>query len=168
MKWINHQIVTGFIVSTATNDALFTASAIVGAVLPDRVEGSPPKESSAYWKWRKRHRTWSHWPPIYLLLIVAAQAAKNFYPEPTLNFVLNLMTYALCGALLHIAEDGLCGKVPIFTPHKKYGLKLFKVGAWSEYFFSALIISICLFVRFGDIDLLKNYFEKIFDGRLRF
>ena len=168
MKWINHQIVTGFIVCAATDDALFTASAVVGAVLPDRVEGSPPKESSAYWKWRKRHRTWSHWPPIYLLLIGAAQAAKNFYPEPTLAFVLNLVTYALVGALLHIAEDGLCGKIPIFTPHKKYGLKLFKVGAWSEYFFSALIISICLFVRFGDVDLLKNYFEKIFDGGLRF
>ena len=59
MKWINHQIVTGFIVCTATDDALFTASAIVGAVVPDRVEGSPPKENSAYWKWRKNHRMWS-------------------------------------------------------------------------------------------------------------
>ena len=159
MKWINHQIVTGFIVCTATDDALFTASAIVGAVVPDRVEGSPPKESSAYWKWRKSHRTWSHWPPIYLLLIAVAQFAKNFYSEPTLSFVLNLLTYVLVGALLHIAEDGICGKVPIFTPKKKYGIKLFKVGSWREYFFAALIILICLFVRFGDVDLLKNYFD---------
>ena len=159
MKWINHQIVTGFIVCTATDDALFTASAIVGAVVPDRVEGSPPKESSAYWKWRKSHRTWSHWPPIYLLLIAAAQFAKNFYSEPTLSFALNLLTYVLVGALLHIAEDGICGKVPIFTPKKKYGIKLFKVGSWREYFFAALIILICLFVRFGDVDLLKNYFD---------
>ena len=161
MKWINHQIVTGFIVCTATDDALFTASAIVGAVIPDRVEGSPPKESLAYWKWRKSHRTWSHWPPIYLALIAAAQFAKNFYSEPTLAFALNLLTYVLVGALLHIAEDGLCGKIPIFTPHKKYGLKLFKVGAWSEYFFAALIILICLFVRFRDVDLLKNYFDLL-------
>ena len=161
MKWINHQIVTGFIVSSATDDALFTASAIVGAVVPDRVEGSPPKESSAYWKWRKSHRTWSHWPPIYLLLIAAAQFAKNFYSEPTLSFALNLLTYVLVGALLHIAEDGICGKVPIFTPKKKYGIKLFKVGSWREYFFAALIILICLFVRFGDVDLLKNYFDLL-------
>ena len=161
MKWINHQIVTGFIVCTATDDALFTASAIVGAVVPDRVEGSPPKESSAYWKWRKSHRTWSHWPPIYLLLIAAAQFAKNFYSEPTLSFALNLLTYVLVGALLHIAEDGICGKVPIFTPKKKYGVKLFKVGSWREYFFAALIILICLFVRFGDVDLLKNYFDLL-------
>ena len=158
MKWINHQIVTGFIVCTATNDALFTASSIVGAVLPDRVEGSPPKDNSAYWKWRKKHRTWSHYPLLYLVPIVAAQFAKNYYPEPTLDFALNLLTYALVGALLHIAEDGICGKVPIFTPHKKYGIKLFKVGSWSEYFFAALIILICLFIRFGDLDLLRSYF----------
>lgn len=158
MKWINHQIVTGFVVCTATDDALFTASAIVGAVLPDRVEGSPPKESSAYWKWRKKHRTWSHYPPIYIALIIAAQVAQNYYPEPTLIFALNLLTYALIGALLHIAEDAICGKVPLFTPRKKYGIKLFKVGTWREYFFATLIIVTCLFVRFGDFELLRSYF----------
>ena len=156
MKWINHQIVTGFIVSTATDDAIFTASSIVGAVLPDRVEGSPPKENKAYWKWRKSHRTWSHYPPIYIALIAAAQVAKNYYPDPTLALVLNLITYALIGALLHIIEDGICGKIPIFKPHKKYGIKLFTVGSRSEYFFAALIILICLFAKFGDINLLLN------------
>ena len=150
---------TGFIVCTVTDDALFTASSIVGAVIPDRVEGSPPKENKAYWKWRKKHRTWSHWPPIYLALIIAAHFAKKYYPEPTLAFVLNLITYALVGALLHVAEDGTCGKVPIFFPRKKYGLKLFKVGSWQEYFFAVLIILICLFIRFGDIDLLRSYFN---------
>lgn len=161
MKWINHQIVTGFIVCTATDDALFTASSIVGAVVPDRVEGSPPKDSSAYWKWRKRHRTWSHYPPIYLTLIVAAQFAKNYFAEPTVDFALNLLTYALVGALLHIAEDALCGKVPVFTPHGKHGLKLFKVGTWREYFFAALIIAICLFVRFGKVDSLLKLMSEV-------
>ena len=156
MKWINHQIVTGFIVCTATDDALFTASSIIGAVLPDRVEGSPPKDSSAYWKWRKRHRTWSHYPPLYLLLILAAQVAKDYYPQAV--FALNLLIYALCGALLHIAEDALCGKVPLLTPHKKFGLKLFKVGTWREYLIVVLIIAICLFVRFGDCNMLRGYF----------
>ena len=101
MKWINHQIVTGFIVCTATNDALFTASAIVGAVLPDRVEGSPPKDNSAYWKWRKKHRTWSHYPLIYLALIGAAQLAKEYYPEPTLDFALNLNLRAYRSIVAH-------------------------------------------------------------------
>ena len=153
MKWINHQIVTGFIVCTATDDALFTASAIVGAVLPDKVEGSPPKEGKAYWQWRSRHRTWSHYPPLYLAIIAAAQFAKNFYPDPRLAVAMNLITYALVGALLHIAEDGICGKVPIFTPHKKHGIKLFKVGSWREYFVVALIILACILILFGEFDL---------------
>lgn len=156
MKWINHQIVTGFLVSTATDDALFTASSIVGAVIPDRVEGSPPQDSSAYWKWRKRHRTWSHYPPLYLALIAAAQFAKDYYPEQTLAVAMNLLTFVLVGALLHIVEDALCGKVPLVLPHKKHGLKLFKVGSWREYLFAALIIATCLFVRFGDFDLLRS------------
>ena len=92
----------------------------------------------------------------------AAQIAKNYYPDPTLALVLNLITYALVGALLHIAEDGICGKVPIFTPYKKYGIKLFKVGSWREYFFAALIILICLLAKFGDIEILRSYYEKIF------
>ncbi len=156
MKWINHQIVTGFIVCTATDDALFTASAIVGAVLPDRVEGSPPQESSAYWKWRKNHRTWSHYPLIYLALIAAAQYVQPLLPNPY-SLIPTLITYALVGALLHIAEDALCGKVPLLTPRKNFGIKLFKVGSWREYFFAALIIAVCLFVRFGDFDLLRSY-----------
>ncbi|MBR6012363.1 MAG: metal-dependent hydrolase [Selenomonadaceae bacterium] len=161
MKWINHQIVTGFIIYAATDNALFVASGIFGAVIPDRVEGSPPKESAAYWKWRKSHRTWSHYPPIYLSLIAAAQYAKNFYPDPTVEIILNLITYALVGALLHIAEDGICGKVPIFKPRKKYGLKLFKVGSFGEYFCSALIIFCCIFYRFGDLSKITSLFKNI-------
>lgn len=161
MKWINHQVVTGFIIYAATDNALFVASGIVGAVIPDRVEGSPPKESKAYWKWRKSHRTWSHYPPIYLLLIASAQFAKHFYPDPTVGLILNLITYALVGALLHIAEDGICGKIPIFTPHKKCGLKLFKVGTLGEYFCSAIIIFICLFYRFGDFAKISSLLSNI-------
>ena len=152
MKWINHQIVTGFLVYAATDDAFFVASSIVGAVIPDRVEGSPPNNNSrAYWQWRRNHRTWSHYPPIYLFLIALAQGAKLYFLNPTLEIFLTLITYVLIGCLLHIAEDGICGKVPIFKPRKKHGLKLFKVGSWQEYFFSALIIFGCLAFSFSDI-----------------
>ncbi len=162
MKWINHQIVTGFLVYAATDDAFFVASSIVGAVIPDRVEGSPPTESRAYWKWRRNHRTWSHYPPIYLLLIALAQGAKFYFPNPTLAIFLTLITYVLIGCLLHIAEDGICGKVPIFKPRKKYGLKLFKVGSWQEYFCSGLIICGCLAFSFSDIFIDEfNLREKL-------
>lgn len=161
MKWINHQIVTGFIIYAATDNALFVASGIVGAVIPDKVEGSPPQENKAYWAWRKKHRTWSHYPPIYLSLIALAQFAKIYYPDPTVELVLNLISYALVGALLHIVEDGICGKVPIFTPKKKHGIKLFKVGTLGEYFCSALIIFICLFYRFGDFAKISSLLTNI-------
>jgi len=153
MKWINHQIVTGFIVYAVSDNALFVASSIVGAVLPDKVEGSPPQESRAYWKWRKNHRTWSHYPPLYIALILAAQFAINYFQNPHVELILNLVTYALFGALLHIIEDAICGKVPVFTPHRKHGIKLFKVGSWQEYFFAALIIGGCLLFRFKDLFL---------------
>lgn len=151
MKWISHQIATGFIVYAATDDALFVASSILGAVIPDKVEGSPPKENKAYWKWRNRHRTWSHYPPIYIAIIAAAQFAKLSYPNPTTDLILNLLTYIMIGALLHIAEDAICGRVPIFTPHGKHGVKLFTVGSWKEYFCVGLIICACVLFRFGDM-----------------
>lgn len=151
MKWINHQIVTGFVVFAATDDALFVASSIVGAVVPDRVEGAPPKESAAYWKWRKNHRTWSHYPPLYLALIAAVQGVKFLVPNATLAIALNVLTGVLIGALLHVAEDAICGKVPVFKPRKKYGLKLFKVGSWQEYLCAALIICGCLAFSFRGV-----------------
>lgn len=169
MKWINHQIATGFIVYAATNDALFVAASIAGAVLPDKVEGAPPKESKAYWKWRKKHRTWSHFPPLYFFLLIIAQVAKIYLQNPIAEIILNIVSYILIGALLHIVEDGLCGKVPIFSTKKKHGLKLFKVGSWQENLFTALIICVCVAFSFREIlnaeinlDALKNFFAQIF------
>ncbi|MBR5913556.1 MAG: metal-dependent hydrolase [Selenomonadaceae bacterium] len=156
MKWINHQIVTGFIVYAATDNALFVASSIVGAVIPDRVEGSPPTESAAYWKWRKNHRTWSHYPPLYLGLMAAAQIAISYFQNPKVELVLSLLIYALVGAVLHIVEDGICGKVPVFTPRRKHGIKLFTVGSWREYFFAGLIVCGCLLYRYKELFLVNG------------
>lgn len=151
MKWLNHQITTGFIVYAATNDALAVAASIAGAVLPDRIEGSPPQESKAYWKWRKSHRTWSHYPPLYFLLLALAQVAKIYFQNPIAEIICNILSYILIGALLHIAEDGICGKVPILSTKKKHGLKLFKVGSAGEYFWSFLIVTACVAFSFREI-----------------
>ena len=158
MKWINHQIVTGFIVFAATDNALFVASSIVGAVIPDKVEGSPPKESKAYWKWRKNHRTWSHYPIIYLALIGLLIFASDYVNDSTVSLIAEMGIYVLIGSLLHIAEDGICGRVPILTPRNKHGIKLFKVGSAGEYIVSMLIIAICVFYRFGDIEEALDLF----------
>ena len=162
MKWQNHQIATGFIVYAATNDALMVAASILGAVLPDRVEGQPPKESKSYWKWRKNHRTWSHYPPLYFLLLAFAQVAKIYLQSPIAEIFLNLISYVLIGALLHIAEDGICGKVPILSTQKKHGLKLFKVGSFGEYICTGLIVLGCVAFSFsGVLDEEYQISEKI-------
>ncbi len=162
MKWQNHQIATGFIVYAATNDALMVAASIFGAVLPDRVEGNPPKESKAYWKWRKSHRTLSHYPPLYFLFLALAQVAKIYYQNPIAEILCNLFSYTLIGALLHIAEDGICGKVPILSTKKKHGLKLFKVGSFGEYICTGLIVCACVAFSFsGVLDEEYQISEKI-------
>ena len=161
MKWQNHQITTGFIVYAATNDALTVAASIMGAVLPDRVEGQPQKESKAYWKWRKNHRTWSHYPPLYFLLLVFVQIVNAYFQNPVAEIFLNLISYVLIGALLHIAEDGICGKVPILSTKKKHGLKLFKVGSAGEYICMGFIVLACIVFSFsGVFDEEYNISEK--------
>ena len=70
MKWISHITLSGVVAYAATQDPLPAAAAAVGAVFPDKVEGTP---GSVGWKsWRSRHRGWSHWPMLYIALVYAA------------------------------------------------------------------------------------------------
>jgi len=140
LKWINHEILTGVAVYTVTGNLLFAAYSMAGAVLPDKMEANP-REAKNYWKWRSRHRGFSHWPVPYLLvtavlLIVDRRnlAAMDMWDLSTIGI------YIMIGALLHIAEDAVCGKVPLLKLSKKVGLKLFKVGSFSEYFFVIAIV----------------------------
>ena len=66
MKWVNHEIITGVIVYAVTENPLAALYSMAGAVLPDKIEGNP---GSNYWSWRSRHRGWSHWPMLYVLLL---------------------------------------------------------------------------------------------------
>ena len=77
--------------------------------------------------------------------------ASDSVKDPTVSLIAQMGIYVLIGALLHIAEDGICGRVPILTPKSKHGIKLFQVGSIGEYIVAALIIAICIFSRFGDI-----------------
>ena len=149
MKWIDHQVVTGFVVYTATGDLLLSAYSMVGALLPDQLEGSPLRGS--YWRWRSRHRGWSHWPMLYLAMLGLLMDRRwDVLSDPRLwshGSPVVIAAFALIGALLHIAEDAVCGRVPVFTPWKKHGLKLFKVGSFTEYFFCIGIVLLCVVVR---------------------
>ena len=65
MKWANHKLVTTVVVFAGTGNFLYAEYSFFGSVLPDRLEGKPPKESKAYWKWRSKHRQKTHWTVPY-------------------------------------------------------------------------------------------------------
>ena len=141
MKWVNHQIVTGVIVYTATENLLLTAYSMAGAILPDKVEGNP--RAGSYWSWRSRHRGWSHWPLLYCALLgLSLRLGRGDYGV-TGGEIAVIGTYFAVGALLHIAEDAVCGKVPLLTPGDKHGVTLFAVGSFAEYFFGAGVVLVC-------------------------
>ena len=138
MTWVSHIAVTGTIAYAVTTDPLLTAAAAVGAVLPDKIEGSP---GSVGWStWRSRHRGWSHWPVLYLALIGGLAQARAYFFYDAAFF--SVLTWLFIGALLHIAEDAVCGKVPGIFPMQKIGIRLFTVGSFREYLFAGFCIII--------------------------
>ena len=145
MKWVNHEIVTGVIAYTASADPLLAVCSMIGAIIPDRVEGNP-RSSHLFWSWRSRHRGWSHWPLGYLLiaLLVARMTPNLLHPA---DIGMPHIVFWLCvGALLHIAEDAVCGKVPLLTPWGKHGIRLFTVGSVTEYLSAISIVLVCYLI----------------------
>ena len=144
MKWVNHEIVTGVIVYTVVQDPLLAVYSMAGAIIPDKVEGNP--RSINYRRWRSRHRGWSHWPIGYLLLFILLQQLMASGKLPELADLNVIGSYFCIGAMLHIAEDAICGKVPFLTPRHKIGVRLFKVGSVTEYLMAILIIIGCYII----------------------
>ena len=101
--------------------------------LTDKVEGKP---GANYWSWRARHRGWSHWPVIDIAILAIMQ--MGLLPQGA--DVERGATFICIGALLHIVEDAFCGKVPLFLPWQKVGIKLFTVGSVTEYLFSMAVV----------------------------
>ena len=144
MKWTSHISLTATIAYAVTADPMLTAAAAVGAVLPDKIEGTP--QSIGWRTWRSRHRGWSHWPMLYIALIGGLmQAQQYFFYDPAFFAVL---AWIFGGALLHIAEDAICGKVPGITPTQKIGIRLFTVGSLREYLFVLFCIVVVYAVRY--------------------
>ena len=137
MTWVSHVALTGTIAYAVSADPLAAAAACVGAVLPDKVEGSP---GSVGWNtWRSRHRGWSHWPLLYILGFLALGAVGEELGEDA-RFLILAGRFILLGALFHIAEDALCGKVPFLHPKKKVGVRLFRVGSFGEYALALVLV----------------------------
>lgn len=149
MKWVNHKLVTTVVVFAGTGNLLYAAYSYFGSVLPDRLEGKPPKETKAYWKWRSKHRQTTHWSVPYLSIIAVLMYLHHVAILQNWSWeAAKIVIFVCVGALLHIIEDGLCGRVPLIWRKKKIGLKLFKVGSAWEYFISYTICVLALYYRF--------------------
>lgn len=148
MKWVNHQLVTTVLVYAGTDSILYAAYSFFGSVLPDRLEGKPPKESKAYWRWRSKHRQTTHWTVPYLAIIAALLYLHkegllvDWYWE-----IAKIPLFVAVGSLLHIFEDCICGKVPLISRKRKLGIKLFRVGSGREYLVSYAICLAALYYR---------------------
>ncbi len=138
MKWVSHEIVTGVAVYAWTGSLVPMACAMAGAVLPDWIEG---KGGGMRLPWRGMlaHRGWSHWPLVYVLGLLALEAAAKDGAAGAAGLV-EAARFVLVGALFHIAEDALCGKVPLLHPGKKVGVRLFRVGSFAEYIFALVLV----------------------------
>lgn len=136
MKWVSHITLTATASYAVTADPMLTAAAAVGAVLPDKIEGSP--QSVGWSTWRSRHRGWSHWPMLYIALIGGLMQAQQYFFYDAAFFA--VLTWIFVGALCHIAEDAVCGKVPLLYPTQKAGVRLFTVGSLREYLFVLVCI----------------------------
>ena len=146
MKWITHEVVTGVIVFAATNDALLSVYSMAGAIIPDKIEGSP--QSIGWSSWRSRHRGWSHWPMLYLLLALFLYKMEQYtYLATPLGDLRTIGVFLCIGAILHILEDGICGKVPFILPWQKVGVKLFKVGSFREYLAGMVLVFLAYGIR---------------------
>lgn len=137
MRWVNHQAVTGMAVYMLTGDFVYTACAMAGSVLPDRVEGKP-WQAKNYWAWRKQHRGRSHWFAPYAM---AAYVFWSIAFGPWKELAL-IGFFLMFGALCHLFEDALCGQIPLWGSRLRIGIRLFRVGSFAECVVSLILIAL--------------------------
>ena len=139
MKWTSHKICTLGTVTLLSGNVFYGLVTMLTSCVPDMLEGKPPdmyKDYKGYWAWRSRHRKYSHWFVLYVLMGMAYASCRYFHIIPANLFKYTDNFYFLIlGCLMHILEDAICGKVPRLNWNKKIGVKLFTVGSWQEYAF---------------------------------
>lgn len=148
MKWINHKLLTFSLVFLATDNPLYAFCSIPGSVFPDWVEGKPPSMGGSY-GWQKRHRGFSHWFVPYLLLFYLVYYLKkngfHFWGFPLLY---DMVFFFFVGIFAHIFEDFFCGRIPVFSPSSRFGIRFFRVGSFLEYFFVFFVLLIASYFKY--------------------
>ena len=156
MTWKTHKLMTATAVLAATGNPLWTFLATMGSVIPDGLEFLFYGHNVPHWK----HRRITHWPvPYFALALVFYLISAHLPLYHTLSFTLSSFSSELhnfivtlknanlslghtipimgfwlsLGALLHILEDALSGKVPLWNPKRKtFGVLLVQTRSFLE------------------------------------
>ncbi|MEM4204916.1 MAG: metal-dependent hydrolase [Candidatus Methanomethylicaceae archaeon] len=165
MKWQSHKVLTFSIVGFITGSAITAFLSALGSVIPDAIEGHGYKECNTdrYWRWKKRHRTMSHWWFIYAITLFGGLFALRC--GDTGYKVLGYVVFCFSvGGLCHIAQDALSGKVPFLRPFKKnFGIRLVKTGSVVEIIAVTLMSGILLY--YAKDKLINSIFSLIIEKK---
>jgi hypothetical protein len=162
VTWYSHKLTTFSLVLLAFHDIGLSIASAITSVIPDSVEGFNYDSE----RWKKNHRRLSHWPVIYLILLVAGAVILlthhiKFWKVLSYKALLSLMHnhdaffYALTGyallvaglgGLLHILEDSLSSTVPLLHPTKRtFGFHILKTGSFLEYLISTTLAAVVIY-----------------------
>jgi inner membrane protein len=110
----------------------------------------------------RAHRTYSHWfiPYVVLFLISLVGMGKEIFILMKLNFlyfpsqervILFFIVSAISlGCLLHILEDAVSGKVPLWHPTKRtFGIRLIRTRSFMEYVFVFVVVLLVIVYKLG-------------------
>lgn len=162
MTWYSHKLVTFSIVLATSGDLILGFLSSAFSVIPDSLEGFDYESE----RWKKNHRRISHWPVLYLILLIAGTISLlsiqvKFWKVSLYKIIPNLINdldklpygivgYLLLaiglGGLLHVFEDALSAKVPLLHPTRRtFGIHLIKTGSTLEYLISTTFLIATLY-----------------------
>ncbi len=153
MTWKTHKLTTATVVLAVTGNPLWAFLAAMGSVIPDGLEFILYGHDVPIWK----HRKFTHWPIPYLITAVVLAPVILHLPVfhalsalsisdirasveilkslnyPPMHVIPVMAFWFSIGAVLHILEDALTGKVPLLDPKRKnFGVRLFRTKSLTE------------------------------------
>jgi inner membrane protein len=151
MTWKSHKLLTLVLVWAFTHNVFYSFIASVGAIIPDFLEGKGFLYD--YEKWMRAHRTYSHWfiPYAIIFLISLFGMGKEtfilmkldflYFPSQERIALFFILSALSLGCFLHILEDAVSGKVPLWHPKKRvFGVRLIRTRSFLEYVFVFVVV----------------------------
>jgi len=152
MKWVTHQVGAFGAGMLLQLPLAGLAACVVGGILPDvfdqKLAGLFRNRQKAF---NNIHRGFTHWPGLWLGLLVAVCV---FLPAGPFGLVRAVLFGAAVGGLSHVVLDMMTPQgIPLlpFSRRNRFSLHLCRTGSLGEYAFcAAMIAAMVLFMR-GDI-----------------